>query len=317
MKEILVTGAAGFIGFHVAKNLRQMGYHVVGLDNFCPYYDVSLKRARAALLNELGVEIIEADFNDEGLFNTIFSTHAISSVVHLGAQAGARYWLQNPDAYMQSNIQGFYKLLEACKTRPDIRVVWASSSSVYGSNRKVPFSPLDATDHPTSLYAATKKCNEVMAYSYHHLFNIPLVGLRFFTVYGPWGRPDMAYYRFVEAIAKGIPIQLHNFGKMKRDFTYIDDITQGVLGALFSDVRYGIYNLGNSSPVALEDFVEIIERNLGKKALVERVEMQPGEMVETYADITMSTQDLGFLPKTSLETGIGHFVRWWREYYQQ
>lgn len=317
VREIVVTGAAGFIGFHVVKALRARGEHVIGLDNFNPYYDVSLKRSRAAILQELGVDIIEADISGETVFKDVIQKYAPSKIIHLAAQAGARYWLKDPDSYMRSNVSGFYRLLEACKDHPSIRVIWASSSSVYGANKKIPFSVEDRTDEPTGLYAATKKCNEIMAYTYHHLFQMQLLGLRFFTVYGPWGRPDMAYFRFTESIAKGEPIDLYNFGKMRRDFTYIDDIVSGVLGALDCKVPYGLYNLGNSTPVWLDEFVEIIERHLGKKAHIRRVEMQPGEIVETYADISQSSRDFGFAPKTSLNDGIHNFIEWWKRYNQQ
>ncbi len=314
MREIIVTGAAGFIGFHVAKALRERGEKVVGVDNFNPYYDVSLKRSRAAILSELGVPIVEADISGETVFKDLLQQYAPSQIIHLAAQAGARYWLQDPDSYMRSNVSGFYRLLDACKDTPSVRVIWASSSSVYGSNKKIPFSVDDRTDQPTGLYAATKKCNEILAYTYHHLFQIPLIGLRFFTVYGPWGRPDMAYFRFTESIWKGEPIDLYNFGKMRRDFTYIDDIVKGVLGALDCSVHYGLYNLGNSTPVWLDEFVETIERHLGKKAQIRRVEMQPGEMIETYADISQSKRDFGFTPQTSLDVGMHHFIQWWKNY---
>lgn len=311
---VLVTGAAGFIGFHVARTLRERGIHVVGLDNFNSYYDVRLKRARAAILQQMDVAIVEDDCSKEGLFQELLAKYSITSVIHLAAQAGARYWLKDPASYIRSNIQGFFQLLNACSAHPKIRIIWASSSSVYGSNAKLPFSTEDKTDNPTNLYSATKKSNEVMAAAYHHVFKIPLIGLRFFTVYGPWGRPDMAYYMFTNAINKGEPIKLYNFGKMRRDFTYIDDIVEGVLAAWSSPIEYGIYNLGNNVPEDLEKLVGIIEANLGKKANIQRVPMEPGEMVETFADISSSIKDLGFKPTTTLEEGIGHFINWWRSY---
>lgn len=309
--KILVTGIAGFIGFHVAKALCARGVTVIGVDNFNSYYNVDLKRARSAILKEMGVSIVDADISSQTLFEDLFQAHSFSTVIHLAAQAGVRYWMENPDSYMRSNVTGFYNLLEACKNRKDLRVIWASSSSVYGSNQKVPFSVQDRTDSPTNLYAATKKSNEVMAHAYHHIYQIPLIGLRFFTVYGPWGRPDMAYYRFTESIAQGKPIQLHHCGQMKRDFTYIDDIVQGVMGIVDSKISYGIYNLGNSTPVGLQEFVQTIERHLGKKAIIEHVPMLPGEIVETYADITESIRDFGFAPTVSLDIGIERFIHWW------
>lgn len=310
--RILVTGAAGFIGFHVAMRCRNMGHHVVGLDNFVPYYDVQLKRSRQKSLLDAGVCIAEHGVEDQSFLKGLVQKEAISHIVHLAAQAGVRYSLEAPHSYLRSNIDGFLSVLETARAFPHIRTVWASSSSVYGANTKLPFSEEDRTDSPTNLYGATKKANEVMASSYHHLFGLPLIGLRFFTVYGPWGRPDMAYFLFANKIVRDEPIDLFGAGSLRRDFTYIDDIVDGIIASMTSEKPYAIYNLGNNKPETVADLVSNLEEALGKKALV-RIAPQPaGDMVETCADIRKAANELGFSPKTSLKAGIRAFVTWYR-----
>ncbi len=312
-KKIFVTGAAGFIGFHLIKALHAGGVQAIGFDNFNPYYDVALKRDRAAELQKLGVEIIEGDICS---FETLSrATAKATHMVHLAAQAGVRYSLENPQTYVKSNLEGFVNVLEACRHQPGMKLIYASSSSVYGLNSKVPFKEDDRSDQQASLYGATKKSNELMAATYHHLFKIPTIGLRFFTVYGPWGRPDMAYYSFTKAILEGKPIDVYNHGKMQRDFTYIDDIVQGVLAAIDSAASCELFNLGNHQPVPLMEFIETVERACGKKAQLNFAPMQSGDVLATYADIEKSRQLLGFAPRTSLKEGIPQFVKWFRHYH--
>lgn len=317
MKRILVTGASGFIGYHLSLALKSRKDFVIGLDNFNSYYPVSLKRAREKMLKERGISVIEGDITDTSLLDDLLEKHEITHVVHLAAQAGVRFSLQNPEAYIKSNIEGFLSVLEALRKRPSIPLTFASSSSVYGENSKTPFSPDDITDSPVSLYGATKKSNELMAKSYHHLFGIKACGLRFFTVYGPWGRPDMAYFSFCQSILENRPIQLFNHGNLKRDFTYIDDIIQGTLSAIDLESPWEIFNLGNHQPVELHHFVKIIEDAVGKKAQIELLPMQPGDVHSTFADIETAKKRLGFFPKTSLEKGIPLFVQWFKDHFQK
>ena len=332
MDKILVTGAAGFIGFHVAKELLIRGHEVVGFDNFNEYYDPCLKEARAAQLAGSGFEMIRGDLGSDDI-RTVFESHTFGRVVHLAAQAGVRYSLDNPQAYASSNVVGFLNILEGCRHSDVKHLVYASSSSVYGANVKTPFSLSDSVDHPVSLYAATKKANELMAHSYSHLFGLPTTGLRFFTVYGPWGRPDMAYFKFTKAILEGVAIDVFNHGDMRRDFTYITDIVQGVVKTLdcipkadpswdrlnptpeSSYAPYRVYNIGNNQPVQLLRFIEIIEASLGKKAVLNMLPMQPGDVHETFADVEALARDVGFRPSTSLEDGLAEFVKWYRGYY--
>lgn len=314
MKIIFVTGIAGFIGFHMAKALKARGDLVIGLDNFNPYYSPELKRRRADLLQQEGIKIYEADLNDEKMLDTLFEAYSFTDVLHLAAQAGVRYAKKNPRAYLSSNIDGFLSLLEKLKNFPEIKLTYASSSSVYGRNAKTPFSIKDTTDQPANLYAATKKANELMAYAYHHLYGIRSIGLRFFTVYGPWGRPDMAYYAFTRAILENTPIHLFNQGNMRRDFTYIDDIVWGTLAALDYKGACEVFNLGNNRPVELLTFVSTLEKLLGMEAIKVFEQENPGEVETTYADISESTEKLGFAPKTTLEQGLAKFVEWVHEH---
>lgn len=309
-KTVLVTGAAGFIGFHLSQALLELGDTVIACDNFNDYYDPQLKEARAALLKEQGVDVLRMDVCDLAL-RELIQKQGVTHIAHLAAQAGVRYSLTNPDAYIHSNIQGFLNILEASKENPAMKVVYASSSSVYGLNTQVPFSVDDRCDAQASLYGATKKSNELMARSYHHLYKFSVTGLRYFTVYGPWGRPDMAYYDFTRRILNDEPLQLFNNGKMRRDFTYIDDIVAGTLAALDRCDGYHIYNLGNNEPVTLMDFVACIETALGKKVDHQFLPMQKGDVVETYADISASQRDLDWSPTTRLDEGIPRFVDWY------
>lgn len=314
MKTILVTGAAGFIGFHAIQALKKRGDRVIGIDNFNTYYSPLLKKQRAHLLKEQGIELIEADVNNRPLLLDLFKAHPFTDVLHLAAQAGVRYARENPDAYIASNINGFLSILETLRHYPEVKLTYASSSSVYGRNEKTPFSVTDNTDKPANLYAATKKANELMAYSYHHLYGIAMTGLRFFTVYGPWGRPDMAYYSFAEAIMRGEPIHLFNQGKMERDFTYIDDVVRGTLAALDYQGDYDIFNLGNNRPVQLLHFVSILEKALGREAIKVFEGPSAGEVETTYADIASSQLKLNFQPKTNLEEGLYHFIKWYKSF---
>ena len=313
--HIFITGAAGFIGFHLALDLKRKGHSVLGYDNFNAYYDVGLKKARAQILEEAGVQVIHGDIRDEKLLGSLLINHPFTHFVHLAAQAGVRHSLKEPHDYVAANLSGFVSVLEAIKCYPQIKFVFASSSSVYGLNTKVPFAPQDPTDRPANLYGATKKANELIAFAYHNLFGIPMTGLRFFTVYGPWGRPDMAYFSFTKNILEGKPIRLFNYGKMSRDFTYIDDIVAGVESALKYDSQFEIFNLGNNHPEELMDMVRYLEENLGKKALLEPVAMRKEEVVSTYADIDKSAKLLRFTPKTSLKEGLLAFTEWYLAQY--
>jgi UDP-glucuronate 4-epimerase len=316
LKTYLVTGAAGFIGFHVSRALLERGDRVLGLDNLNDYYDVSLKEARLRLLqdNEHFTFYKEDLANREGL-TKVFRQNRIQVVCNMAAQAGVRYSLVNPFAYQSSNLEGFLNIIHLSQEHQVENFVYASSSSVYGNNKKVPFSVQDRVDTPISLYAATKKANELVAHTYSHLYGLPCSGLRLFTVYGPWGRPDMALFIFTKAITRNQPIEVYNFGKMRRDFTYVDDIVQGVLASMDRPVPYAIYNLGNSRAVDLLYFIECIERELGKRAEKKMLPMQPGDVVETYADISESKQDLGFEPTTRIEEGIASFISWYGSFY--
>ena len=313
--HIFITGIAGFIGFHIAQALQRRGETVVGCDNFNAYYDPQLKRDRAAILEKLGIKVVEMDIRDSSQLEKLIQEHKITHFLHLAAQAGVRHSMRHPEDYVASNLDGFVQVLEVIRRHPEIIFVYASSSSVYGLNKKIPFSEQDPTHMQTNLYGATKKSNELIAHAYHHLYGISVTGLRFFTVYGPWGRPDMAYFSFTNAILKGDPIQIFNEGKMKRDFTYIDDIVAGTLAAIDLGARYEIFNLGNHKPEEVLYLIELLEKNLGKKAIKKMLPMQPGEVPVTYADITKSHEQLKFLPTTSLDQGIEKFLAWHREYY--
>lgn len=322
-KCYLITGGAGFIGFHLSKRLLEAGAKVIGLDNMNDYYEVSLKEARLAILKQYEkYTFVQGDLADKKVIFDLFQTEKPDIVVNLAAQAGVRYSIDNPDAYIQSNLVGFYNVLEACRHYPVEHLVYASSSSVYGGNEKVPFSTEDKVDHPVSLYAATKKSNELMAYSYSKLYKIPATGLRFFTVYGPYGRPDMACYKFAKKIMKNEPIQIYNNGDMYRDFTYVDDIVTGIENILCNPPMedkqgafYKIYNIGNNKPEKLMDFVSVLEKYLGREAKKEFLPMQPGDVYQTYADVTELMNDFGFKPSTSMEEGMKRFVEWFTEYY--
>jgi len=329
--KVLVTGVAGFIGYHLAQRLLAEGIQVYGIDNLNDYYDVNLKKDRLAQLHpKPGFTFQVLDLAQRDPMLDLFQQHNFDYVVNLAAQAGVRYSLENPFAYADSNLAGFVNLLEGCRRSQIKHLVFASSSSVYGANIKVPFAVSDNVDHPISLYAATKKANELIAHVYSHLYNLPTTGLRFFTVYGPWGRPDMAYFKFVQAITEGKPINVYNFGKMKRDFTYIDDVIEGVIRVMYkppqensnvsattSTAAYKIYNIGNNSPVELMTFIEVIEKALGKTSEKNLLPMQPGDVPCTYADVDNLTEDVGFKPTTPIDKGIYQFVQWYQEYYKK
>lgn len=314
-KNIFITGAAGFIGFHLAKKLKQLGHHVIGYDNYNSYYDPKLKRDRAKELFKAGIHIIEGDILDEETLKESIVKNNTTHIVHLAAQAGVRYSLQAPRTYIKANIDGFLNILEICRERPVIKLLYASSSSVYGLNQKIPFSIEDRTDKQASLYGVTKKTNELMAQTYHHLYGIAVTGLRFFTVYGPWGRPDMAYFSFTKAILEDQPIEIYNYGNMKRDFTYIDDIVDGTIAAIYKESKCAIYNLGHHHPEELSHMIALLEKELGKKAHKVLLPMQSGDVPSTYADIDSSKSDLNFHPRTSLEEGIAKFIAWYNQYY--
>ena len=339
--KTLVTGAAGFIGYHLSKRLLQNGYEVVGLDNINAYYDVNLKYAR---LNELGIpreaaekhhllaqsgvypnfKFVRLALEDRQELPKLFEQERFDKVCNLAAQAGVRYSLENPEAYIDSNIVGFLNLLECCRNFGIDHLVYASSSSVYGSNTKIPFETSDNVDHPISLYAASKKSNELMAHTYSHLFGLPTTGLRFFTVYGPWGRPDMALFLFTEAILKGKPIKVFNHGNMERDFTYIDDIVEGVVRVIEENTEprkknrelYKVYNIGNNNAVKLLHFIDALEKQLGIAAQKEMLPMQPGDVEKTWANVDPLIQDYGYTPGTPIEKGVGAFVRWYKAHYK-
>ncbi|MDE5440549.1 SDR family NAD(P)-dependent oxidoreductase [Bradyrhizobium sp. CSA207] len=325
-QAILVTGAAGFIGFHVARQLLGEGRPVVGLDNLNSYYDPALKQARLDLLrNDSRFSFVQADLADRDTIAALFARHGFAKVVHLAAQAGVRYSIDNPHAYADSNLQGFLNVLEGCRNNFCRHLVYASSSSVYGANTKLPFAVQDRTDHPVSFYAATKKANELMAQSYSHLYRLPVTGLRFFTIYGPWGRPDMAMFLFANAIMANRPIRLFNHGRMRRDFTYIDDVTR-VVSKLIDRVPADepaaanapsrVYNVGNHHPEELMHVVALLERELGRTANKELLPMQPGDVLETFADVEDLMRDTGFAPSTPIEHGVRNFVTWYRDYFK-
>ncbi|MCM3002849.1 NAD-dependent epimerase [Priestia koreensis] len=331
--KIIVTGAAGFIGFHVSKRLLKEGHEVIGIDSVNDYYDPSLKKDRLKMLNQDGFTFIKCSLEDkEGIFR-IFNHHKPQIVINLAAQAGVRYSIENPDVYVQSNIVGFLNILEACRSYKIDHLIYASSSSVYGANKTLPFSVSDNVDHPISLYAATKKSNELLAHTYSHLYQIPTTGMRFFTVYGPWGRPDMALFLFTKSILNEQEIEVYNHGQMRRDFTYVDDVVESIHRLLLAPPKpnnewdatsphagssyapYQVFNIGNHSPVSLLDFIEEIEKQLGKKAKKKFLPLQPGDVPETYADIEALKNVINYVPKTSVQEGVGHFVKWYLNYY--
>ncbi len=334
-KTILVTGAAGFIGFHLTQKLLQAGRSVVGLDNLNNYYDPKLKDARLAILkNDPAFRFVKLDLADRAGMAELFALNRFSVVVHLAAQAGVRYSLENPHAYVDANLQGFTNVLEGCRHNGCRHLLYASSSSVYGANTKLPFSVHDNVDHPISLYAASKKANELMAHAYSHLYRIPSTGLRFFTVYGPWGRPDMAMYLFAEAIRSGQPIKLFNHGNMRRDFTYVDDVTEAIVRLIdrapvgrtrapdetpdpgTSAAPWQVFNVGNNRPEDLSKVVALLEKEFGRTAAKELLPMQPGDVPATYADVDDLMREVGFRPSTSIEEGIARFVAWYRDYHR-
>lgn len=322
-RKVFITGGAGFIGFHLSKRLLELGATVLGFDNLNSYYDVSLKASRLEILKGFSnYTFVKGDLADEKVVNTIFSDFKPDIVVNLGAQAGVRYSIENPKAYMESNMVGFFNILEACRHYPVMHLLFASSSSVYGNQKKIPFSTTDNVDHPISLYAATKKSNELMAYTYSHLYSIPATGLRFFTVYGPYGRPDMAYFSFTNKIMKGEAIKIFNNGDMYRDFTYVDDIVQGIENMLCNPPKpndegdqYKVYNIGNNKPEKLMYFIETLENAIGKIAKKEYLPMQPGDVYQTYADVSELVKDFDFKPNTTIVEGLGKFAEWYKEYY--
>ncbi len=336
MKDpVLVTGSAGFIGFHLSRALCQRGYSVMGIDNLNDYYDVTLKESRLKILSSLnGFSFSKMDLTDRAALNTLFDKTRFGAVVNLAAQAGVRYSLTNPYAYLDSNLNGFLNVLEACRHHGVGHLLYASSSSVYGANKKMPFSTHDNVDHPLSLYAATKKANELMAHTYSSLYKLPTTGLRFFTVYGPYGRPDMALFLFTKAILEGKPIDVYNNGNMRRDFTYIDDIVEGIARLIptvpsgnaswdgthpdpsSSFAPYRIFNIGNNKPVELLEFIAALEKALQRKAVRNLLPIQPGDVAETYADVDDLKQAVDFKPDTSIETGIAKFVEWYVDYYK-
>lgn len=334
MSGILVTGAAGFIGFHLVRRLLRDGHRVTGFDNLNDYYDVALKGDRLAVIDDVaGFTFVRGALEDRAAVERLFQDGQFDYVINLAAQAGVRYSLQNPYSYIDSNISGFLNVLEGCRQTNVRHLVYASSSSVYGANVTVPFSEHHPVDHPVSLYAATKRSNELMAHTYAHLFNLPVTGLRFFTVYGPWGRPDMAYFSFTKAILEGRAIDVFNHGRMQRDFTYIDDIIEGIVRVIdhvpvpdpswnaerpdvaTSSAPYRVFNIGNNQPVELGRFIEVLEECLGKKAEKRFLPMQPGEVLVTCADVTDLNDAVGFRPDTGIEAGLSRFVAWYREYY--
>lgn len=334
MTTILVSGAAGFIGSNLSKRLLDDGYRVIGIDNINDYYDINLKKDRLKILLEGKIKNYEIDLSDNERVNEIFSKEKPDVVINLAAQAGVRYSLENPQAYISSNINGFTSILEGCRHHEVEHLIYASSSSVYGANTSKPFSTTDNIDHPLSLYAATKKSNELMAHTYSHLYNLPTTGLRFFTVYGPWGRPDMALFKFTKSIVDDKPIDVYNHGNMMRDFTYVDDIVESITRLVNKPARpnpewsgstpdpsssyapYKIYNIGNNSPVRLMEFIEAIENRLGKSAKKNYMDLQPGDVPETYANVEDLFKDIDFKPSTNIQDGVNNFVDWYLEYYK-
>lgn len=333
--KILITGAAGFIGFHLSKKLLDESYQVIGIDNLNDYYDPNLKQSRLEILSEYkNFNFYKVDLKNKSELDKIFEIYQPTHVINLAAQAGVRYSIENPYAYLDSNLIGYMNILEACRNYPVEHLLYASSSSVYGGNKVAPFSTNHNVDHPVSLYAATKKSNELMAHTYSHLYGIPTTGLRFFTVYGPYGRPDMAYFSFTKDILAGKPIKVFNHGKMERDFTYIDDIVEGIVKLIdkapsvnkdwdeskddlsSSFAPYKIYNIGNNNPVQLMRFINALESALGKEAGKIYTDMQPGDVLKTYADVSDLERDINFKPSTSIENGLKKFVQWYEEYYQ-
>ena len=313
--KILVTGCAGFIGLHLCKKLLELGYDVIGIDNLNDYYDVNLKIKRLSILqNKSSFTFIKTNISNMNALENVFKMYRPNKVVNLAAQAGVRYSLINPHSYMESNIIGFMNVLECCRHNDVEGLVYASSSSVYGGNKKIPFSESDNVDMPISIYAASKKANELMAHSYNHLFGIRSTGLRFFTVYGPWGRPDMAMYIFAKKIINNEPIQVFNHGQMKRDFTYIDDIIDGIVSSINHNYKCEVFNLGKNKTEDLMDIVSIIEERVGKKAIIEFEPMQPGDVKETYADISKAESKLKFSPKIDVKNGLNKFLDWYIEY---
>lgn len=334
MSKLLITGTAGFIGFHMALRCLEQGYEVIGVDNVNDYYDVQLKEDRLKVLQRYpGFHFHRIDLQNASAVSKLFQSHTFDRVVHLAAQAGVRYSLSNPHAYTQSNVEGTLTILEGCRHQQVPHLIYASSSSVYGLNTEQPFSTSHGTSHPISLYAATKKANEMMAHCYSHLYQIPTTGLRFFTVYGPWGRPDMALFKFTEAIMHGKQLEVYNQGRMKRDFTYVDDIVSAMVKLLdhvpqpnlawdskhpdpaTSSAPYRIFNIGNNRPTELARFIEVLETIIGKKADIRYLPMQPGDVLETYADVDSLSEAVGFAPSTTIEDGIAKFVAWYRTYY--
>jgi len=323
-KTFLITGGAGFIGFHLSKRLLEQGASVITLDNLNDYYEVALKLRRLQLLDSFAQHnFIKGDLADKNDIDQIFNRFDPDIVINLAAQAGVRYSIDNPETYIRSNIVGFFNILEACRHHPVDHLVYASSSSVYGANPKIPFSIEDKVDNPVSLYAATKKSNELMAYTYAHLYRIPATGLRFFTVYGPYGRPDMAYYSFTKSILEGQAIKVFNHGDMYRDFTYIDDIVSGIQNIIPNSPQFDetgtphkLYNIGNNKPVKLMDFIKTLEQCLGKTAVIEFYPMQSGDVYQTYADVSELINDFDFKPNTPIQIGLERFVRWYKEYYK-
>ncbi|GMK38142.1 NAD-dependent epimerase [Paenibacillus sp. CCS19] len=332
---VLITGAAGFIGMHLSKRLLEVGHNIVGIDNKNDYYDVQLKDDRLSELIKFdNFTFQQLDLADRHGIDNLFKEHGFTHVINLAAQAGVRYSLENPRAYIDSNLVGFTNILEGCRHYKIKHLIYASSSSVYGANTKMPFSTMDSVDHPVSLYAATKKANELMAHTYSHLYQVPTTGLRFFTVYGPWGRPDMAYFSFANNIMNGVPIKVFNHGDMMRDFTYIDDIVEGILRLLekppvadenwdrenpnpsSSYAPYKLYNIGNNEPVKLMDFIHTLENLLGKQAIIEFLPMQPGDVKATFADVDDLKRAIGFNPSTSIGEGLRRFVEWYMQYYK-
>jgi UDP-glucuronate 4-epimerase len=328
--NVLVTGCAGFIGFHLSSRLLERGYRVLGFDNLSPFYDDGLKSGRLEILrSKESFRFTKGDIADQACVNVLFDHEEFGPIVHLAAQAGVRYSLENPDLYVKSNLTGFVNLIEAARKRKVPHFVYASSSSVYGANKKIPFSEKDNVDFPVSLYAATKKSNELMAHVYAHLYELPVTGLRFFTVYGPWGRPDMALFKFCKAIINGDPVDVYNHGKMLRDFTYVDDIVSAVVRIMetppvangqnssdSSSAPYRVFNIGNNQPVEVLKLIEIIEQQVGKKAKLKMLPMQPGDVPVTYADVDELAREIGYRPETTIEVGVGRFVEWYRRHYQ-